>query len=283
MRCPKCGFISFDHLDECLKCSKNIKSASGNLGGSVYNVATPAFLFFDDKEKAEETSGSFETTEALDDATSAIDMDENFVDEDLDILVADDNEEEEAVAELHEEDDVSPEISLDEFEEEMEESQGEIEIDMGQFEDTFAEEPEEAEIAEEISNEIEDESFDISLPEELEDISDLAPPPLDESLGVPESPTAAAVKEEPRTTPGQEADASVDIDFDDLDFDLGLDGLDSSKGSVASQSPVMDLDDIDFSEALEQPGAEQPKKQIIMDDDLDFDLDLGDLSLDKEE
>ena len=34
MRCPKCGYISFDHLEQCLKCKKNIKAVSDNMHGT---------------------------------------------------------------------------------------------------------------------------------------------------------------------------------------------------------------------------------------------------------
>ena len=44
MRCPKCGYISFDHLEECRKCNKNIKAVSDSLYGSIYNVQPPTFL-----------------------------------------------------------------------------------------------------------------------------------------------------------------------------------------------------------------------------------------------
>ncbi len=33
MRCPKCGRISFDHLDACRKCGTNLKAVSEMLGG----------------------------------------------------------------------------------------------------------------------------------------------------------------------------------------------------------------------------------------------------------
>ncbi len=33
MRCPKCGRISFDHLETCRKCGTNLKAISEMLGG----------------------------------------------------------------------------------------------------------------------------------------------------------------------------------------------------------------------------------------------------------
>jgi hypothetical protein len=47
MRCPKCGYISFDHLETCTKCRKNIAEASKKLAGTIYKAETPAFLQFE--------------------------------------------------------------------------------------------------------------------------------------------------------------------------------------------------------------------------------------------
>ncbi len=44
MRCPKCGYISFDYLESCRKCKKNISEASGELGGTVFEAPSPVFL-----------------------------------------------------------------------------------------------------------------------------------------------------------------------------------------------------------------------------------------------
>lgn len=46
MRCPKCGFISFDVVEACVKCGKNISSASQELHGTVAHIPAPAFLRF---------------------------------------------------------------------------------------------------------------------------------------------------------------------------------------------------------------------------------------------
>jgi len=50
MRCPKCGYISFDHLESCKKCNKKISDASADLDGTVFAVAAPLFLDLDYKE-----------------------------------------------------------------------------------------------------------------------------------------------------------------------------------------------------------------------------------------
>ncbi|MDD3618319.1 MAG: hypothetical protein RBR09_13210 [Desulfobulbaceae bacterium] len=54
MRCPKCGYISFDLIEKCVKCGKNINAASKQLQGTVGNVPPPAFLSPDYTEREAE-------------------------------------------------------------------------------------------------------------------------------------------------------------------------------------------------------------------------------------
>lgn len=44
MRCPKCGYTSFDNQDRCKKCKKRLSSAA-TLMGTVINATPPSFLF----------------------------------------------------------------------------------------------------------------------------------------------------------------------------------------------------------------------------------------------
>ncbi len=46
MRCPKCGYISFDQVEACGKCGKNISGAAEKLSGMVLAVESPIFLKF---------------------------------------------------------------------------------------------------------------------------------------------------------------------------------------------------------------------------------------------
>ncbi|PIE56130.1 MAG: hypothetical protein CSA34_05310 [Desulfobulbus propionicus] len=46
MRCPKCGFISFDHLERCKKCKKKVGSSAKALNGTIYDTPSPFFLKF---------------------------------------------------------------------------------------------------------------------------------------------------------------------------------------------------------------------------------------------
>lgn len=44
MRCPKCGFISFDHLTSCAKCGRDVSQVAAELQGTSIKVETPMFL-----------------------------------------------------------------------------------------------------------------------------------------------------------------------------------------------------------------------------------------------
>ena len=44
MRCPKCGFISFDHLSSCAKCGRDISETASELQGTSIKVESPMFL-----------------------------------------------------------------------------------------------------------------------------------------------------------------------------------------------------------------------------------------------
>ncbi len=44
MRCPKCGYTSFDNLERCKKCKKNIAAAATALMGTVASAVAPSFL-----------------------------------------------------------------------------------------------------------------------------------------------------------------------------------------------------------------------------------------------
>ncbi len=273
MRCPKCGYISFDYLEECLKCRKNIKATSESLNGAVYNVASPAFLLFG-KEAEEAGRGAkdvdMETEEFL--------LDDEFVDEDLEILVGGESQQDEPEIEISEDDDDQFEISLDDPDEDEDDS-GEIEIDLSQFEDPSDTEPGVVE-SEDATIELGDDSIEITIPEELGDISDLAPPP------VPEEPIITAIEPEPEleVKPVAESDfTSPDLELGDLDFDLGLDDLESGKAASVPEDPAVTLDDIDFSDALSLGDSEgEKKKGSIMEDELDFELDLGGLDIHKD-
>ncbi|MFZ5799242.1 MAG: hypothetical protein C4563_08285 [Desulfobulbus sp.] len=56
MRCPKCGFISYDLLETCIKCGKNINAAAKELHGTVASIPPPPFLRFEQPEPGSEVT-----------------------------------------------------------------------------------------------------------------------------------------------------------------------------------------------------------------------------------
>jgi len=266
MRCPKCGYISFDHVDTCLKCNKDISKTASVVEGTTFNVAAPSFLRFPKGEKIEEEEDSGISFDGGDDF--------DVVDPDLDVLVDGDGENEDmaddATISFGEElDGFSDSDSGDDFEislddEEEDEDAG---IDLGQFEDAFEEEQPPG--GEEVT---------LDLPDELADISDLSAPAAE-----PEG-----FDEEPEPAPAAQQDDNAD-DFN-LDLDLELEqlgddfSLSSDKGGKAESSDELGLGDLSLDDiGLSPDEAPEKKKQVDpmdMDADLDFDLDLGGISLD---
>ncbi len=262
MRCPKCGFISFDHLENCLKCKKNIKNASDNLSGSVYNVAAPAFLKFTTEPESDEV----DVMDAFMDDEATF-VDDEISDPDLDILLDDaedsgDDEiqfealpEEESGIDIDitddDEDDVPPSFSLDDFDDEVDFSDSDDMDDIGSSDD----------------------SIKLGLPDELSDMTDLEPPPV--------------LKEVTEDTEALAADDDFDLD---LDFDLNLDdGMeDATPAATETSMDKLSLGDLDFDDEPATEAAEAATKKkttaASMDlDDLNFELDLGDLHLDDDE
>jgi hypothetical protein len=262
MRCPKCGYISFDHLETCPKCKKSIESPSESFHGSVYNVAAPAFLKFDKSAARDE----IEISDAFSDSDDAF-FDDEIRDPDLDILIEEEDEDEDREIQFgfNEEPELTePDLVPEKAEEDEEE--GGISFNLDQFRD----EDEDNEIGG-LGDLDDDEapagkSLSIELPEELTDISDLEPPVLEEVTEV----------------------GLGDDDFDlDIDFDLELDEKPKALPDADEEflSDTLSLDDI---EPKAKPEKIKPKKKptsadMDMDNDLNFDLDLGELNLEDDD
>jgi len=264
MRCPKCGFISFDNVETCLRCKKDISETAKAFQGSTLNVHTPVFLKFaaldDDGEISLDSEDGDEIEFADPDLEILVDDDEREDEAGMDFAFADDQEDETAAAQA-----LSEEFGSTESEDEPQQFT-EGALDLGMFEDTSEDE----------TFAFEDSALDepppppsMEIPEELSDISDLSPPdqagaatppPLEEEL-----PPAAAAEPEPATTEEPApltAEPEDDLDFSnmDMDFDLGED-----EPALAEEVPPAD-------KKTARPASR-------MDDDLNFELDLGGLSI----
>ncbi len=255
MRCPKCGYISFDHVETCLKCKKKIKRTNG-FDGTVHNVSPPGFLKFEEPEPIPEET-LFEEDGLDPDFDQGDDID--IVDPDLQILL-DDNDEGKDLDLSESENDLA--ISLDEDEEEMNENEEDFALDLNQFE--------------EIANEHPDDSseFAMDFPEELTDLSDLEP----ETVSTARENGENNSEEEATQMNGEEED---DPFLDDLNFDLDLD-LDSP--DLTDEKPESAMEEASREEGLSMDSlkledSHQNEKKLDMDEELNFELDLGGLTL----
>jgi len=256
MRCPKCGYISFDNVEKCPKCKKNSIASVGFLG-SVLAVATPTFLKFGAEEEELVEAESPEV--AIDEVVDTVDEDFDVVDPDLDILMDEDDDagvdgdidfqldlddEPEAEAgvddELADLDELSGELSeIEAFAEDADEVADDTDLDLAVLEET-AELDEEPDIPA------------MDMPDELADLSDLSPPVKD---------SVDLQPEEPAESP------AGDLDFSGLDDILN----DTPAEPEPAPEPAPAL--------AAEPEQEETVLSLDMDEDLDFELDLGGLSI----
>jgi hypothetical protein len=211
MRCPKCGYISFDHIDTCLKCNKDI-SGEVTVEGTTYHAAAPSFLRVPKRHDVEAEPQAVE----FGDGNSA------FADSDLDIAIEEVKDEEESEGidfQLEADDD------LDEG------------LEAGGFDFDFDEDEDEDQVP---GSPVPDEGAKpiLSVPDELLDISDLAPP-VKEKVSPGDSGSGMELSLD------DEMNLDESLDLDGLDFDLDLGSID---GEEDEDLPSLSLDDIELSE-----------------------------------
>ena len=72
MRCPKCGFISFDHVASCSKCGRDVSEVAAELQGTSIQTEMPMFLgtalaaYSEREETFEEHAMEAEADEGID-------------------------------------------------------------------------------------------------------------------------------------------------------------------------------------------------------------------------
>ncbi|MBU0945376.1 MAG: hypothetical protein KKE53_13085 [Proteobacteria bacterium] len=235
MRCPKCGYISFDHVTTCLKCNKDI-SGGVAVEGTTYHAAAPSFLRVPKKQDIEEAELQ---------AEEFGDEDFEFADPDLDIL-SDEGDE----ISFAESDVDMVDIAIEEVEDE-EEVEGidfqleadedfDEDLDAGGFDFDFDEDEDEDEDEAVVSSVPEPGAKPLlSVPDELLDISDLAPP-----VKEPVKPDDSGSGMELSLDDEMNLDDSLDLDG--LDLDLGFGAID---GEADEGFQSLSLDDIELSEA----------------------------------
>ncbi len=230
MRCPKCGYISFDHVETCLKCNKAI-SGSQEAEGTTYQASAPSFLQVPQgNDPVEETTSDSEIE------FGGAEDEFEFADPDLDVLV-----EEGEDIELQGNDDSEDVINLEDAGSDFQLEADEAGSDIGDFD--FELEDDGEELAAPPS---------LNVPDELSDLSDLAPP----VQGQADS--------------GDSMNLSLDDDMS-MDEDLDLDGLDLDLGLGGDSDDA----DIDLSLALDDIDLSAEDDSDL--DGLGLDLDLGGL------
>lgn len=261
MRCPKCGFISFDHLEKCLKCKKDISAVSETLKGGVMHVASPVFLNLQAQDDQSDESDFVAEGEGIEVEDA----------EDFDLIVEEDSVEEGEEEVLLEVDQNAEEEGFIDFEMSSDEDKdSEIAIDSTFFDDDDEVEEQLFDNQLDSLSEEDTDALEMDVPDELLDMSDLAAPSLSED--------AKSADQD-----AQDELNSLDIDLDSFDFELESD-LSAGDESLPASDKVeeeISLGDIDFSDTINGPAKEGSKQPgaMDMDQDFDFDLDLDGLSI----
>lgn len=272
MRCPKCGYISFDHLEICLKCNKDVSKTASQVEGTTYHVEAPSFL----RVTQSGDTGIDEDTEILFENGQE---DFNVVDPDLDILVDAEEVDIDEIGIPLDDDLASLDVIAGEedYDVAMADDAGDEEagLDLVQFEDAFDVE----------ESAFEEDEVQLDMPDELNDISDLSPSPTESQVEAIDldGPIGKAINEEPAIGGPEPDDFSFNLDLDEAgdEFSLSTPGEVGQKGTGDIDLDSLSLDDIGLSEPEESSTKAKtaPQDGMDMDGDLDFDLDLGGLSL----
>lgn len=255
MRCTKCGYISFDHLESCRKCHKPINDADAGLNGTVFEAESPAFLKFALQDQA----GEIAVDDSYEDAFDELDEPEDaFADA---FLADEEGVDDQGGVDLED-------IMIDPVEEDGDD---EIVLDLDALDD--ASPLEEFSLNADDEQEVEEESASPTIDFGDLDISDLAPPEMKE-------------EEKEEIT---EAPAATGGGLDSLDLNLEEDTAAAAPSAPVKESgPSMggledllvdqlDLDKID-KPALGKRSAKPVKTGTALDS---FDIDLGDLFTEK--
>jgi hypothetical protein len=256
MRCPKCGFISFDHLDFCRKCQKPLGSVAVMLHGSAYDCHAPVFLRFSRLIEEDEM-------ERLDDPLISEIEEVEIEAPDLDAMRLNPVP---APSAREKNTPIAPKVAVAAPARTLAATGtatartlsppeppapapaaaffGNLEVDEA------TDEPEEQPVAFTLSQE------GMELPPALADISDLAPPGRDVEF--------------------TKVEGEDDLDLN-LDLDLGFDLQDIR--DMKEDTALPDAKSEPVAAAVAAPPRKSPPGAVDMDSDLDFELDLGGLSL----
>ncbi len=244
MRCPKCGYISFDHLERCKKCGKDIAEATAELEGTVFEAVVPVFLQF-------EAGGNEEVADDMAGASAGEDIDLNL---------------DETFEEIETGNEVSPgeevELVLGDEEElpEMDAADATLAGEVNAAQEAPADTGDEGELVLELGDgqsggeEIEGLQLDFS---DI-DISDLAPPVEEEEpeeLSLASGDEAVPVMASgPAAAAGAAPGGLEDLEIDDLDLDAPPPVTGSAAGGrlppAVKTGTALDDFDVDLGDLL---------------------------------
>lgn len=247
MRCSKCGYISFDHLESCPKCQKPMNVAG--IKGTGFPVTAP--LFFQPAQPVEELESVNGMAAVLD---PDLDLFADVADEVVDFGGPADESE---VVMAADEGESASQIALgDDFERvfasgSIEKAQGLDREELAVDENLFGNRSEG--VAPVVGLEV----AGLEIPEELADISDLAPPSAPGSVAPPAEPSG---RDQSKRGLLEELNLD-DLRLDDLklSFDDGDRRGPAAPGGQTDQD-LLSLEEIDLSTAFElgQPQSSSP-------------------------
>lgn len=239
MRCQKCDYISFDQVEICGGCKKNIAKYSKDLSGVVFNSESPDFLWFKRKEEEVPEEDEPEEGTALNETADGVDFGLEAEDP------TDTGSEVEFTA-------VPQKGGIDLAADEPQEIEFDLSTDSGIEEKPEPETPKE-EIAFELPS-MEDSSLDAAPPDKSKDKEDLGLSlessgkeasglgSLDVDLDFDLDDTSAAV-EPPPAKPAKAAKSQTSAKPAKNESPLDLGGIDLS----GLMSPVAEESNVDFS------------------------------------
>ncbi|HFQ90531.1 MAG TPA: hypothetical protein ENK27_10700 [Desulfobulbus sp.] len=258
MRCPKCGYISFDHLERCKKCGKDVAEVAADFAGTVFETTVPAFLQFEAGDVPGGEGGQAAETGELD---VALDLDGAFDEAETELEVNLDEGEELVLGEGGEDDALAGEgldTALAGLADDMADETEPLQ-DAGDGEEPVLElggdQPEE-------SGEIEGLQLDFG---DI-DISDLAPP-VEEQEEVEELTLDSGAEPRPAMAPrpapaaGMASGGLEDLEIDGLDLDAPPPVAGSAAGGrlppAVKTGTALDDFDIDLGDLLAEEKSEK--------------------------
>ncbi|MBU0731143.1 MAG: hypothetical protein KKE17_06860 [Proteobacteria bacterium] len=256
MRCPKCGFISFDHLTSCSKCSRDLTQIAEELQGTSLESDLSLFLgsvtgTLPDEDAFESSAETF----AADDEATMFDLETADEDEGISLTLDDESDEEALSLEADDSSDAAGPLAI---EDEITLDMAETPIDLSGIEEEAPSPPDQMEsLLAEAGEYQEAQNGEIAFNLGEIDLSDLAP--IDEDSA---EETLAETGDEP----------VLEIDSDELVFESGPET--DEKPSLKLMSEEGDTVIMKVPVIEEPPAKERDSDEAVLDLD-DMMMDIG--------